>query len=76
MDVAEPADGSPLRQEKRYRVEYLRAALVADMEVVEGHAQWRHSEMEDKIDAQSGKDPGRLRVLAGGGPALSARVAG
>ena len=42
----------------------MRSVFVADKEVAKEHAQWRHSEMKEEIDAQARQDPLRpfLRV--------------
>ena len=44
--------------DKKYRAGDLHPAFVADKEVVKGHAEWRHSDMEEKIDSQTRKVPG------------------
>ena len=50
-------------------------ACVADEDAVTGHAQWRHFEMQEKLDEQSGQDPGASFVSDCGMPVSSARVA-
>ena len=53
----------------------LHPAFAMEKEEMTGHAQWRRSDMRDKIDAQTRKDPGALFAMDGGWPVLSARVA-
>ena len=53
----------------------LHLASLADKEVAQEHAKWRHFEMKEKIDAKSRKDPGASFVLDGERPVLSACVA-
>ena len=42
---------------------------------MKGHAQWWHSELKEKIDTQTRKDPGMPPAMGGGGPVLSEWVA-
>ena len=53
----------------------LHLALVVSKEVAKERAQWRRSDVKDKIDAQTRMDPGASLVLGSGGPALYAWVA-
>ena len=62
--------------DKRSRIGDLHLAFVMGKEVVKEHAQWRQSELEEKIDTQNRLDPGASVFLDGGGPSLSAWVAG
>ena len=57
------------------RVGDLHLAFFADKEVVKEHAQRWRSDMREKIDAQTRKDPGVSFVMGGGVPVLSAWVA-
>ena len=50
-------------------------ASVAGKEVVKEHAQWRHSDMKDKIYSLIRKDHGASFISGGGDPVLSAGVA-
>ena len=48
------------------------SAFVADKEVAEAHVQWRDSDLKERIDAQTRKDPGVPFVMDGGGPEMPA----
>ena len=60
---------------KKCRMGDLLLSSVADKDVVKGHAQWWRSDMKEKVDAQTRKDPGTSFARDGGGPVLSAWVA-
>ena len=68
-EVVGNLDAFSRNQEKRCRVEVLRAAFVSAKEVVKGHARRRHPELESRLDAT------RTSVLAGVDVAISAWVA-
>ena len=46
-----------------------------DKEVVKRQAQLWRSDMREKIDTRTHKDPGTSFAMDGGGPAISARIA-
>ena len=75
VEGAKNSDISPQSLGTECRVGDLHLPLVADKEVVKEHAQWWRFERKEKLDTDSGNDPGVSCVLGGGGPALSARVA-
>ena len=43
-----------------------------DNEAAEGHAQWWHSDMKEKIGTQARKEPGAPFIMESGGPVLPA----
>ena len=60
---------------KECRAGDLHSAFVSDKEVMRGHVQWRHLELEENIETQARRDPVVPLVMNGGGPNLSAWVA-
>ena len=69
LDVMKPSNGSQFHRDKRLRADALRAASVADMEVVKRHAQWRNPELESRVDAT------QPSAVEGVGAAIFARYA-
>ena len=54
VDVADHLEGYHLSQDERYRVDAVRAAFTADMEVVQARARWRNPESKVKSGRHSG----------------------
>ena len=50
-DVLEHSQGPKFAPDKRCKRDPLRAAFVADTEVVKGHSQWRKSDLKPQVDA-------------------------
>ena len=72
MEMGTEVDGN---YERRPRSAVLGIALAGYSEVVKEHAQWRHSDMKEKIDTQTREGPGASLVMDGGGPVLAASFA-
>ena len=69
------SDISAQSVDKKCRAGDLHVVFVANKKVVKKHAQWRRSDMGEKMEMQTRKDPGASFVMGGGGPVLSAWVA-